>query len=258
MQDNKIYQTNNYDLFKKLLGNRDVLDGRKNVIKKSIVENGYIRNPIVVNEKMEIIDGQGRFEALKELGMPIEYVIAEGVGHKECVVLNANQKNWKTPDYIKSFSMLGIKDYQILEKMCDMFSHLDPANISTVCCGLAGGGMISIKIREGNFKIHKEEDVIKRLKLYESIYEITCGNADYGLQRAFASVVTFIYETKEIDNERVVSQMKKCAEFITPSFNPNQALKNIELVYNRCLKKHIYFMPLYDEWKKSKKSNTDN
>ena len=252
MEDNRIYKTIDYYLFNKLCGNRDVLEGRKNVIKKSIQENGYIRNPIVVNENMEIIDGQGRFEALKELGLPVEYVIAEGIGHKECVVLNANQKNWKTADYIKSFSQLGVRDYQILEQMCNMFSYLDPANIATVCSGLAGGGMISRIIREGNFKIRKEEDVIKRLKLYERIYEITCGNADYGLQRAFASIVTFIYETKEIDNERVVLQMKRCVEFITPSFNAKQALKNIELVYNRCLKKNIYFMPLYDEWKKAK------
>lgn len=92
MQDNTIYCTSDYTVFKKLLGNRVVLEQRKNTIKNSIIENGYVRNPIVVNEKMEIIDGQGRFEALKELKLPIEYVIAYGAGQKECIALNANQK----------------------------------------------------------------------------------------------------------------------------------------------------------------------
>ena len=36
---------------------------------------GFIKNPIVVNEKMEIIDGQGRFEVCKEKGLPIYYNI---------------------------------------------------------------------------------------------------------------------------------------------------------------------------------------
>ena len=70
-----VYSTTDYDSFAKLEGNRDVLQSRKNIIKESIEERGWIRNPVVVNEKMQIIDGQGRFEALKELGMPIEYVI---------------------------------------------------------------------------------------------------------------------------------------------------------------------------------------
>ena len=46
-----IYETHDYDSFKKLLGNRDV----KNVdnIKKSISDVGQLVVPIIVNEKME-------------------------------------------------------------------------------------------------------------------------------------------------------------------------------------------------------------
>ena len=65
MQDNTIYCTKNYEIFKRLYGNREVLAQRKRTIKNSILEIGYISNPIVVNENMEIIDAQGRFESLK-------------------------------------------------------------------------------------------------------------------------------------------------------------------------------------------------
>lgn len=67
-QTNEIKRTNNYDMFKRLEGNRFVDPKKVNKLKKSINEVGYISNPIIVNEKMEVIDGQHRLEALKELG----------------------------------------------------------------------------------------------------------------------------------------------------------------------------------------------
>ena len=70
-----VYSTEDYSVFQKLNGNRDVLESRKNKIMESILERGWIRNPIVVNQKFEVIDGQGRLEALQELKMPVEYVI---------------------------------------------------------------------------------------------------------------------------------------------------------------------------------------
>lgn len=48
-----IYATEDYSQFKFLVGNRDVTIRRKNRIKESIRNFGYILNPIVVNENME-------------------------------------------------------------------------------------------------------------------------------------------------------------------------------------------------------------
>lgn len=251
MQDNRIYQTSDYNIFKKLCGNRAVLESRKNIIKKSIEENGYIRNPIVVNEKMEIIDGQGRFEALKELKMPIEYVIAYGTGQKECVALNVNQKNWRTFDYIKSFSEMGIEEYQFIDKVCKMFPKLDPAQMIGVCIkAQCTGGTASKAVKSGKLNFYHRETIIERLKLYERFMNIVQGDPDFGHPRTFASVVTFLYETNEIDEERVLTNLLKYKSFVTPSFNTRQVLKNLEFVYNRCAKKYVYFMPLYDKWVK--------
>lgn len=251
MQDNIIYCTKEYSIFKKLYGNRDILDSRKNTIKNSILENGYIRNPIVVNENLEIIDGQGRFEALKELGLPIEYVIAHGAGHKECIALNANQKNWKTSDYVKSYAEIGIKEYVFVHEMCKMFPNLDQANIVGVCMKVNnGGGSVSRYIKSGKLKLYHEETIPERLKLYEKLHNIICGDADFGIQRAYAGLVTFLYECKEIDEEKVLRHIQKYKEYISPSFNIKQALKNMEFVYNRCSKKYVYFSPLFDEWNK--------
>lgn len=103
-----VYKEEKYGKFKMLLGNRIVEQRRVDTIKKSIIENGWVMNPIVINENWEIIDGQGRFTALRELNMPIYFVVARGAGINECRALNIKQKNWTVKDYISSLSLIHI------------------------------------------------------------------------------------------------------------------------------------------------------
>lgn len=123
----EIYQTENYSIFKRLSGNRGVEDSRVLSILKSIQNVGYIKNPIIVNEKYEVIDGQGRLEACKRLGLPVYYSIAEGAGIEECIAMNINQKNWKVEDYINSYGELGINSYIFASAAAETISALSGA-----------------------------------------------------------------------------------------------------------------------------------
>lgn len=84
----KVYITDEYDIFKKLYANRQT---RKDNIKKltaSMTNNGWVGGPIIVNENMEIVDGQNRLEGAKAANVPVEYLIKPGYGIKECIILN--------------------------------------------------------------------------------------------------------------------------------------------------------------------------
>lgn len=63
----KVYQTTNYDKFCFLEDNRAVKQSRVKKIKDSIDDVGYLYQPVLVNEQYQIIDGQGRFNACKEM-----------------------------------------------------------------------------------------------------------------------------------------------------------------------------------------------
>ena len=109
--------TRNYEIFKKLQGNRAVQEDRiKNII-NSINEVGYIKSPIVVNEKREVIDGQGRLEAAERLNLPIHYIIVPGIGIEECRAMNINQKSWGLTDYIKSYADMGQESFILIQKI---------------------------------------------------------------------------------------------------------------------------------------------
>ena len=56
-----IQRTNKYDLFKRIESNREVNPAHLKKIEKSISEKNFLHlYPIIVNERMEIIDGQHR------------------------------------------------------------------------------------------------------------------------------------------------------------------------------------------------------
>ncbi len=132
MSKKEILSTKDYEEFKRLKGNRAVETKRVEKIKKSINDVGYITSPILVNEKMEIIDGQGRFQALKELGMPIEYIVQSGIGIKECVSMNINQTNWNTKDYIKTYAERELESYIYLQKLQEEFPLITSLDVFVV------------------------------------------------------------------------------------------------------------------------------
>ena len=100
----KVLVTNDYDMFKRLEGNRSVTELRVKKISNSIKTVGYVMNPIIVNERFEVIDGQGRLEVLRRLELPVYYIVVNGIGRKECIAMNINQTNWSLYDYIQSYA----------------------------------------------------------------------------------------------------------------------------------------------------------
>ena len=116
--------TKDYGAFRILEGNRSIEKSRVKKIHDSIVNNGYIHSPIIVNEKMEIIDGQGRFEALKKLELPIEYMVFDGLTINDCIVLNVYHTDWSVMDYIESHADRGNMNYKFLMHLLSKYKDL--------------------------------------------------------------------------------------------------------------------------------------
>lgn len=130
-----ISTTTNYGMFKRVEGNRSVDPRRVNKIKNSILENGYICCPITVNEKMEVIDGQGRLQVLSELGIPVDYIVVPGTGVKECTAMNIASTNWKQDDYILSHAETGNENYQRLLQLVKEFPNVQKSVVLSAVCG---------------------------------------------------------------------------------------------------------------------------
>lgn len=107
---NRVYETNDYSIFKSIDGNRDLNGLHVARLKKSFSEQ-YLFSPILVNDNMAIIDGQHRMDAAKQLNLPIRYIICDGYGLKEIHRLNTNMSNWKKIDYLQGYCELKFPEY---------------------------------------------------------------------------------------------------------------------------------------------------
>jgi len=98
----KIYKTFDYDKFTLIKGNRKIKTFQVNRLKASY-EKGQIPVPLIVNKSFEIIDGQHRREAIRQLNLPLPYMIINDADIKEVQALNMRQKNWNMNDHLKCY-----------------------------------------------------------------------------------------------------------------------------------------------------------
>ena len=115
-----IMVTENYDMFKKIGGNRKINKANYAKIVKSMKEEQLII-PIVVNEKYEIIDGQHRFTACKDLGKPIYFYMVRGYGLEQVKRANIASSNWKKENYLDMFVAEGNEIYKEFEEIKERY-----------------------------------------------------------------------------------------------------------------------------------------
>ena len=99
----KIYSTTCYSRFSFLDNNRIVKRSHVDKLKKSIKEIDLTKcNPIKVDVNLRIIDGQHRYQACMELGLPIYYVVLNGVDAEQAMIIdNQNNKKWEMMDWLR-------------------------------------------------------------------------------------------------------------------------------------------------------------
>jgi len=167
----QVHTTTDYSLFKSIDGNRTINTLHLNRLRLSIVDN-YLLTVIIVNEKYEIIDGQHRYECIKELGYPLHYIICKGYGLNEVHRLNQNSKNWVCEDYLDGYCKLGYKDYIVFKEFRDKYKIG-----YNECMGLLSGtgfqGGYVQKFRRGLFKVthlFEAEDFMDKIYMIEPYY----------------------------------------------------------------------------------------
>jgi len=136
---NQVNETNDYSMFRTLEGNRHVNKLHVKRLKESF-QKAYLLSPIIVNEKFEIIDGQHRFEAAKQIGVPINFLIAPNYGLKEVQMLNENMKNWKKEDYLNAYCDLKHPEYLKFRNFMRRFTEFGMAACETILTGKLNGG----------------------------------------------------------------------------------------------------------------------
>lgn len=227
-----VYVTKDYSIFKRLVGNRDIPESRISKIVESIQTIGWVHNPIIVNEKMEVIDGQGRLTALQRLKMPVEYIIAEGAGNKECIYMNMNMVNWKLPDFIKSYAEQGNENYQRLLSLMERYANGNLDIISTAVYRVSKSKHREIK--SGILQLTEEQykAAIPRLEYIKPILENIDEKKLPGSMVTLMQTLIYYFDYPEVDKDRLKYSVERYIYNATPWVSHSDCEKEVENAYN--------------------------
>lgn len=234
------YVTDNFKKFNRASWNRDTKPQKVKKIGDSLSKVGYIGSPIVVNEFMEVIDGQNRLEACKQRNVPIEYIIRPGLRMEDAIILNAEQTSWTSIDYINAYADQGNENYILIKKVIDKYSRF---NINVVFDAL-GFSRVNSKLKNGELELPKERyekamDVLERLALFRR-YKQYLGSA----LTTWLTLERLIMK-KLIDEERMMLQLEKYGDSFRQKGTVEETLQAFNEIYNYRRTVKEYFVDKY-------------
>lgn len=206
----QIQSTMNYDLFQFFSCNRRINPNHVHALTSDeSFPDHFPFHPIIVNEKMEIVDGQHRFEAAKYLEIPIYYIIQDGADFKTIKNINVNQKPWKNDDYLIFYSHQN-KDYSFVFDM----KHRFTIGIDFLLAVIAAiedipRHKVNDQFKRGNLKLKSKQMVLEFLQIFIPILKETRKNSSYEIQHLFGRIyayeIALLFRNKIYDFKKFIS-----------------------------------------------------
>lgn len=222
----KVYETKDYKIFKTLNGNRPINLSHVKRLKVSIAEKP-IDIPIIVNEKMQVIDGQHRLEALKELNKPVRYLKNYGLNLKDVQKLNTTSQKWNMDAYLESYILLGYPEYVKYKAFYDEYGFNHNETLSLLNKGVIGGGTTQA-FKEGRLKIHDWDESCKqatKIEMCKSFYP------DYK-RRSFVLAMIHCMKHSDFNVSEFIAKMRYQQGKLKNHVTWQQCVAMIEDIYN--------------------------
>jgi len=225
---NHVYSTSDYSKFRLVYGNRVLL--RRKVIKlREImrVNNKIVSYPIIVNSNFQIIDGQHRFIALAELGLPVCYVVDDTFDIKSIAESNTVPDKWKSENYLDAFCTLGYKDYRVFRKFMQTYDTNFTVTL-VLFHGKYTGGLYR-DFAEGRFTAKYLRRAVKWIDMIQQFKEFI---QDIHKDRHFIRAILNCINHPKYEHKRMLRKMKLRGSLMTQSNNRLDYIRQIEAMYN--------------------------
>lgn len=230
--------TANLDIFGKVLGNRPRNEAHVLRLMKSFQQE-YIPVPILVNNNLEIIDGQHRVEAARRLGLPVSYICLNGYGLAQVQRLNETNRTWVKNDFLDSYCDLKLKPYQQLKEFMKVYPEFSVGTAETIMKN-SHYEKIYLLDDEGN-KIgrrHTFKDGTFEVPDLGLAYENASKIEEYKpffegyYQSSFVRAMIALLKNPKFNNDIMISKLKMQPAALKFQTSIKQYIANVEEVYN--------------------------
>jgi len=233
-----VLKTSDYNKFKFMSDNRVINMMHLRRLEQSFREH-YLCSPIIVNEKHEIIDGQHRYKAAINTGLPVYYIVMPGYGLKEVQILNTNQANWKKIDYLHSYVKEGVKPYLEFQKFMDDFPDFDISSVEKLIRLKSSGSKSDTKNLNGTksqMKYFEEgkltiPNLKKSYEIGRKIMEFKPFFSEFSTPKFVTAVMPLIMRSKNYNHKEMIHKLSGPIK-LKPCVDSTAYRELLETIYN--------------------------
>ena len=235
--DNVIYVTRDYSMFKTVTGNREVDKGHVQKLKREIQKKD-LDLPIFINENDEVVDGQHTLQARKELGKPVRYIRGRFENEFDVAIMNANRKNWPMTAYLNFQIENGKKHYQIIKAMTKQYSLPLECAIFLLAGGYSMWRETRNDFKQGKFKIK----TLQRCNEIGADLMFMKNNFNIRLTRSFITAYAVVSEHPRFKWDRFKTALKTKSAMLLRGTNTEDFVRVFDKIYNGNTSNKINFI----------------
>ncbi|MCE3234039.1 MAG: hypothetical protein K0Q50_219 [Vampirovibrio sp.] len=225
-EDHRVKVESNYNKFKLIHNNRDINPSNVENLVKSIKKEDLSEYfPILVNSKMEIIDGQHRFHALKRLNLPIRYKVVKNAEPEMVAQINQNQKAWNVVDFIKFEAGMGNTNFQNLYADMQKYNMTHTSILGFILRDQNHNKKIKIKtLVYGPTQSNEVARFLKEVQIFK--------NLPFGTHRNFYFAFSKLRSHYKYDTAVMIHQASKYSSVLTPQVTREGYFEQLVYLYN--------------------------
>ncbi len=247
-----VYSTTEYTEIKHIQGNRLVNPRNVELIKVSMSDKQLIV-PAILNENMEVIDGQHRLEACKQLSLPFYYIVVDGYHLHEVQKINANMKNWSLPDFLDSFIdlyKLGNHEYRHYVELKNFMDDtgLPIATALALSDLTAHRNILLESFKNGEFQFR---DINTARQIADALKDFEQYDAHKWKQSSFAKVFSSLYLNDAYSHDMMLKNLPFKWDLLKLMGNDTSTRTYLIDIYNHRTPraKKLYAPEIIDAWK---------
>lgn len=190
----QLEEVTDYDIFVFIDANRAI--DQKHVAKlvESIRRKNLLKlRPVITTSKYEVIDGQNRIAACKELGIGVPTFASDDLDYNDVVALNNSQKPWSFRNFFNFHLVNKVVGFQLVLDLSKKYG----VHLNSVLAALSSDGKPHLpKAKIGEIDLGNEQGVDAILRQCED-YKENCGYWD---------TVNFVEAMRWLNNPKIYSR----------------------------------------------------
>lgn len=229
---NYIRRTKNYAKFSMSPYNRAVAEDRKEEIKKAIQDrNLQADNPIAVDENFVILSGQGRFLAIKELGLDLYYMFAKDLTIEDIRKMSDIPGVWSMEDNLNYWVARKQPAYLTLQSFMATYPWLNLSNAAKLIGkGRMGGKVYKETFNTGNFNAG---NLVSGIEIAEMLQDFAKWIPGFYKSHGFVAVFRLICKDPKYDHKRMMHKMETHHSLLTNQALAEQYYALLSDIYNK-------------------------